>query len=106
MNTWVSKDGRIPESVLEAMWHQIGTYRMWHAEATEREPIDEAHLRARTFAGTPEAVIDQAGSWIQAFPGRDIQVIFRLHYPGMSRGVAEDAMELFSSDVLPALRKL
>ncbi len=112
VNAWVSRDGQIPESVRGAMWHQIGTYMAWHAEdetgrpSVSAPPLDEAVIRARTFAGTPDAVVEQARPWIQEFGHRELHVIFRLHYPGMNREDAAQAMRLFAAEVIPPLKRL
>jgi alkanesulfonate monooxygenase SsuD/methylene tetrahydromethanopterin reductase-like flavin-dependent oxidoreductase (luciferase family) len=110
VNAWVSKDGAIPTSVKHAMWHQIGTYQEWHAHddgiATggQLPPYDEDALRARTIFGAPDDVVDQVRPWISRFAGRDIHVIFRLHYPGMRTADAAPAIRLFAQHVIPQLR--
>lgn len=111
VNAWVSADGRLPDSVRAAMWHQIGTYQVWHAQddgATSEElpPLDEAVIRGRTLIGTPEEVVAQARPWIEEFASRDLHVILRLHYPGMRLADAEPALRLLGSDVIPALRAI
>jgi len=109
-NAWVSPDGSLPDDVRRAMWHQLGTYAVWHARDDGRSvpdelpPIDDDLIRRRTVMGTPGEVTAQARPWLAAFPGRDLHVIVRLHYPGMARDVAERAMRLFARDVIPALR--
>ena len=112
VNTWVSLDGTIPAEVRTAMWHQIGTYRMWHEEddagrpASGFPPIDDAAIAARTVAGTPAEVVDQIRPWVEEFAGRELHVIVRLHYPGMCREEAERAVRLFAAEVIPPLRRL
>ena len=100
VNAWVSPDGALPESVRAAMWHQIGTYAMWHAAddgdpSPTMPPIDDDRLRERTFLGTPAEVVAQASPWVEELGHRELHVIFRLHYPGMRRDEAEPAMRLF-----------
>lgn len=110
VNAWVSRDGRLPDRVRDAMWHQIETYRAWHAAddggPAEPPPLDEARIRARGFIGTPADVVAQAAPWIEEFGGRDLHVIVRLHYPGMSLADAEPAIRLFDTEVRPALEGL
>ena len=109
VNAWVSRNGRISQSVRTAMWHQIGTYMQWHAEddlgaPQPFPPLDEGPILARAFAGTPEAVVEQARPWIEEFGHRELHVIFRLHYPGMRREEAEAALRLFATEVIPPLK--
>jgi probable F420-dependent oxidoreductase len=110
MNAWVSPSGALEDDVRRAMWHQIGMYALWHARDEGRAvsdaipPIDDGVLLRRTFLGTPSEVVAHARPWVDAFAGRDLQLIVRLHYPGMERAVAERAIRLFAAEVMPALR--
>jgi alkanesulfonate monooxygenase SsuD/methylene tetrahydromethanopterin reductase-like flavin-dependent oxidoreductase (luciferase family) len=111
VNGWVSPDGAVPPSVLRAMWHQIGTYMLWHAvddglPSDGPPPLDERRIRERAFLGTPAEVVEQARPWIEAFAGRELHVVVRLHYPGMQRDEAEHAMRLFATEVLSPLKRL
>lgn len=111
INAWVSPDGSLPETVRQAMWHQIGTYAMWHAvddgdPAAQMPPIDDQKIRDRAFIGTPAEVVAEASPWVRAFGNRDLHIIFRLQYPGMHRAEAEAATRLFGSEVIPALKAL
>src|SRR5262249_22264934 len=106
MNAWVSRDGKISDTAMRAMWHQLGTYAMWHRReegdpGAGMPPLDEALIRDRAFIGTPDEVAEQARPWIEAFPGRDLHVIFRLQYPGMDYAEAAEAVELFAAEVNP-----
>jgi alkanesulfonate monooxygenase SsuD/methylene tetrahydromethanopterin reductase-like flavin-dependent oxidoreductase (luciferase family) len=111
MNAWISADGGLPSAVRAAMWHQIGTYATWHAQddgsTSEEVPLlDEAVVRGRTFIGTPEAVVAQVRPWIEEFATRDLHVILRLHYPGMTLADAEPAVRLLGKDVIPELKRI
>jgi probable F420-dependent oxidoreductase len=112
VNAWVSPDGAIPASVRRAMWHQIGTYMAWRAGETPGHPsstlptMDDEVIVARAFAGTPAKVVAQARPWVEEFGHRELHVIMRLHYPGMQRESAEQAMRLFGADVIPHLKRL
>lgn len=112
VNVWVSPDGTLDEEVRRAMWHQIGTYAVWHARdegrsaADELPPIDDDLIRRRTLMGTPAQVVAQARPWVEAFAGRELHAIVRLHYPGMSRDAAERAIRLFAREVIPPLRAI
>jgi alkanesulfonate monooxygenase SsuD/methylene tetrahydromethanopterin reductase-like flavin-dependent oxidoreductase (luciferase family) len=111
MNAWVSRNGKVSDTALKSMWHQIGTYAMWHAQEHGDHsgllpPMDEKLLRERAFLGTPDEVIAQARPWIEAFPNRELHVIFRLQYPGMELAEAEDAIGLFADEVIPRLKNI
>ena len=111
VNAWVSSDGGVPPSVRRAMWHKIGTSLAWHrgerADSAEAVPaLDEAGVSERAFVGTPADLVDQARPWIEAFAGRELEVLFRLYHPGMGLAEAEPAVRLFGAEVIPALRRL
>lgn len=108
VNAWVSADGQLPDDVRAAMWHQIGRYALWHSQdeghvGTALPPIDEERIRARTWMGTPADVLARARPWTDEFGARELHVIVRLHYPGMSFDPAERAVRAFAADVIPAL---
>jgi len=111
VNAWVSSDGTIPDTVRTAMWHQIGTYQAWHAadETGQRSSalprIDDEAIRERTIAGTPADVVRDFRPWVEEFGERDLHVIVRLHYPGMRRQEAEQAVRLFAAQVIPGLSR-
>ena len=108
VNAWVSPDGRLPEEVRAAMWQQIGRYAVWHAQdeghgVTAFPPIDDERIRARTWLGTAAQVLAKARPWTDEFGDRELHVIVRLHYPGMSFDLAEGAIRAFAADVAPGL---
>jgi probable F420-dependent oxidoreductase len=109
VNAWVSPDGRLPDHVRQAMWHQVGAYALWHAQddgsdATDLPALDEDKIRARAWIGTPADVVALASPWVEEFGGRDLHMIVRLHYPGMTYANAVDAISAFGADVIPALK--
>jgi probable F420-dependent oxidoreductase len=109
VNAWVSPDGTVSGDVLQAMWNQVGRYALWHAQddastATDLPPLDEAAIRARAFIGTPAEVTAEARPWVEEFGARDLHMIVRLHYPGMTALDADAAIRSFATDVLPHLR--
>lgn len=111
VNAWVSPDGGLPARVRDALWHGIGTYQLWHARdaggaATALPPLDEALIRARTIAGTPAEVVVALRPWIEEFGGRELEVIVRLHHPGLRLAEVEPAVRAFGAEVIPALRGL
>jgi probable F420-dependent oxidoreductase len=104
---WVAPDGRIPATVLAGMRHVVDTYAAWHAADEGREgPLpaaDEAAVRRRGFMGSPAEVIAQARPWIDEFPGRDLHIVIRLHYPGVDEAESKAQIRRFAGEVIPAL---
>lgn len=111
-NAWVSRDGAVPDHVLAGAWHQLGTYAAWRVpndtpEAAFRLPPPDARaVQERMAAGTPDQVVAAIGPWLEAYGRRDLTVVFRLHYPGMTRAQARPAVELFAQEVMPALKRM
>jgi alkanesulfonate monooxygenase SsuD/methylene tetrahydromethanopterin reductase-like flavin-dependent oxidoreductase (luciferase family) len=110
-NTWVSADGKTPPDVVTGAWHQLGTYIAWEETDTpdapyHLPPVDQRVVDERTPRGSPEQVVEKLGPWIHAFGGRHLTSVYRLHYPGMTYEQAAPAVELFASQVAPALRRL
>jgi alkanesulfonate monooxygenase SsuD/methylene tetrahydromethanopterin reductase-like flavin-dependent oxidoreductase (luciferase family) len=110
-NTWVSAAGRTPDEVVAGAWHQLGTYIAWEKSDTPERPyqlppLDRSLVEERTPAGSPERVLERLGPWIEAFGSRRLTAVYRLHYPGMTYEQAAPAVELFASQVVPALRRL
>lgn len=106
VNGWVSKNGGVPDSVRHAMWNQIGSSIRAHAGAGDRPGIDSEEVRRRGFMGSPAQVTQACRPWIEAFRGRDLHVLFRLHYPGLNGAATQAAVRLFGDEVIPALREL
>lgn len=116
-NAFVTREGEAwgedhPWSLLRAgVAHQLGTYEAWDAGADTPEldrldpmtPPDE-DVRLSTPAGSPEEVLGALLPTVREFGDRDLHVVVRLHYPGMDLETAATAVELFASDVLPALK--
>jgi alkanesulfonate monooxygenase SsuD/methylene tetrahydromethanopterin reductase-like flavin-dependent oxidoreductase (luciferase family) len=69
-------------------------------------PLDRPAVAARMAAGKPEQVVEAIRPWLQAYGRRDLTIVFRLHYPGMTRAQAQPAVELFAQEVIPALKRL
>jgi alkanesulfonate monooxygenase SsuD/methylene tetrahydromethanopterin reductase-like flavin-dependent oxidoreductase (luciferase family) len=107
-NVWVSTDGSVPMHVNEAMWNQIGAYVNWHAgtDGWQLAPMDESDIRRRAFIGTPAEIVEQVRPWIEAFPGRELHLLFRLQYPGLASSEVEEAISLFGREVIPELRRM
>jgi probable F420-dependent oxidoreductase len=111
-NAFVWEDDADAWSVVrEGAAHQLGVYPAWGAGADtpgrpfEVAPPDEETLRRFTPAGDRHAVVRALRPIVDAFAGRDeFHLVVRLHYPGMDFDTAARAVELFGSDVLPALK--
>ena len=107
-NLWVADDGLVPLHVRKAMWNQIGAYVNWHAgtDGWQLAPMDESDIRRRAFLGTPAEIVEQVRPWIEAFPGRELHLLFRLQYPGLAYSEVEESISLFGREVIPELRRL
>jgi alkanesulfonate monooxygenase SsuD/methylene tetrahydromethanopterin reductase-like flavin-dependent oxidoreductase (luciferase family) len=111
-NAWVSSDGALPEHVAAGAWHQLGTYAAWRVPNDTPEapyqlpPLDPRAVRERMAAGTPDRVVAAMHPWLEEYGRRDLHIVFRLHYPGMSRAQAQPAVELFAQEVIPALKQM
>jgi probable F420-dependent oxidoreductase len=99
-------------TVRSGVRHQLGMYEAWDADADtpghDDEPVpegDEGLDRAATATGTVEEVVRALRPGVEAFGhGRDVELIVRLHYPGMAFDTAARAVELFGERVIPALK--
>jgi len=111
-NAWVSKDGEVPDHVVAGGWHQYGTYATWRIPTDTPEapyklgPVDRETVVTNMAHGTPDQVLDKMRPWLEAHGSRDLHIVFRLHYPGMTRAQAQPAVELFASEVIPQLKRL
>jgi probable F420-dependent oxidoreductase len=116
-NVFVSRDGDAwqdgpPWSELRTgVAQQLGAYEAWDAggdtpELDRLDPVmpSEDDLRLSTPAGSPEQVLGALLPLAREFGKRDLHLVVRLHYPGMDLETAAAAVELFASDVLPALK--
>lgn len=116
-NVFVTRDGDPwrdgePWTLLRAgVAQQLGAYEAWDAGADTPEfdgldPVmpSEEDLRLSTPAGSPEEVLGRLLPIAREFGDRDLHLVVRLHYPGMDLDTAASAVELFASDVLPALK--
>ena len=99
------------EVLREGVTQQLGAYSAWGEghDTPERDELaptaDAGETRRWTFAGEPEEVIAALKPMIAKHADRDeLHMVIRLHYPGMDLATAARAVELFASDVMPALR--
>ena len=112
-NAWVAPGGEDAwAQVRDGVIHQWGAYEAWDAghdtpahDSMEPAVADEAAARAATAAGTPEEVVRRLRPIVEEFGRRaNLDLVVRLHYPGMDFDTAARAVELFGEHVIPALR--
>jgi probable F420-dependent oxidoreductase len=112
-NAFVARDGEDAwAKVRDGVNHQIGVYAAWRAGAdTPENPaltvpdVGDETLKSLTIHGTPAEVLSELEPIANAFAGREeFHLIVRLHYPGMDHETAREAVELFGTEVLPALK--
>lgn len=112
-NAFVSTEADPWSGIAEAVAHRVGAYDAWDegADTPERDELDIpppnlVDLRASVPVGSPDEVIEALRPLIAPFAGRpQLDLIVRLHYPGMGLEAASRAVELFGAEVAPALRE-
>jgi probable F420-dependent oxidoreductase len=113
-NAYVTRD---PERdwpmVRDGVGHQLGVYAGWRAGSDvegrplEVRPPKEEDIRRTTAFGTPEEVVrflDPVARILAGYP--ESHLILRLHYPGMTKEPAAEAIDLLASEVAPGLRQI
>lgn len=110
-NAFVWEEGDAWEVVREGVAHQLGVYPAWSAGADTPgrsllvKPPPEEALRQTTPAGDRHAVLRALRPIVDAFASREeFHFVVRLHYPGMDFDTAGRSIELFGTEVLPALK--
>jgi probable F420-dependent oxidoreductase len=111
-NVVVSRDGSEWRVAGAGVAHQLGAYAAWEAgsdtpdvDRLELPPPDEESMLEWTAAGTPADVASRLRPLVQSFGERaELELIVRLHYPGMNLEDASTMLEVFAEAVLPALR--
>jgi probable F420-dependent oxidoreductase len=111
-NAFVWNDGDAWEVVRDGAAHQLGVYAGWREGTDTPEhpelkimPPDEQTLREMTPAGDTHEIIKTLRPLVDAFASRDeFHLVVRLHYPGMDRDTAARSIELFGTEVIPALK--
>ena len=106
---WVSRDGSVSDEVKQAVWNAQGTYVAWAQSDTpdaplRLPPINHAMLDSVLQRGTPEQLAERLRQWIDVAPGRDLELVVRVHFPGMRYDQSAPAIELFAQEVIPRLR--
>jgi len=113
VNAFVSEDGTDAwDRAREGVLHQLGAYEAWDAghdtpshDSLEAAVADEQAARRGTAAGTPDDVAHALRPIVSALGSRrELDLVVRLHYPGMDLDTAAAAVELFGERVLPALK--
>ena len=112
-NTWISEPGtdwwaEISPGVI----HQLGMYEAWDQrhdtpahDSAEPTVADEAAARAGVAGGTADEVIQRLRPVVEEFGHRaNLDLVVRLHYPGMTFDAAARAVERFGETVIPALK--
>jgi len=102
-------DGWLP--VREGVLHQWGSYEAWadghdtpEHDSLEPSVTDEEAARRATVTGSPREVAERLTAVVEPWRDRDVELVVRLHYPGMALAPAARAVELFAEHVIPALR--
>jgi alkanesulfonate monooxygenase SsuD/methylene tetrahydromethanopterin reductase-like flavin-dependent oxidoreductase (luciferase family) len=110
-NAFVVREGDGWPIVRDGVLHQWGSYEAWAEghdtpdhDSLEPTVEDEEAARRATPAGTPAEVAERLAALIDPLRDRDVELIVRLHYPGMDLEPAAAAVALFGEHVLPALR--
>ncbi|HEX6130550.1 MAG TPA: LLM class flavin-dependent oxidoreductase [Actinomycetota bacterium] len=110
-NAFVVEEGDAWAAVRAGVVHQWGAYDAWARgdDTPARDRLDavledDDVARRATDAGTPAAVAERLTAAVAPWRGRDVEVVVRLHYPGMDLEPAARAVALFGEHVLPALR--
>ena len=100
------------QAVRAGAQYEWGTYEAWERgdDTPDRDElravIDQPEpVRTATATGTPEEVALRLRPAVDAFADRaELDLVVRLHYPGMSFDDAARAVELFGERVIPALK--
>ena len=110
-NAFGWEEGDAWEVVRDGAAHQLGVYGGWRGDSDtpghdmEVLPPPDEQLRELTPAGDRHEVIRALRPIVEAFADRpEFHLVVRLHYPGMDGETAGRAVELFGTEVLPALK--
>ena len=110
-NAFAWEEGDAWKVVRDGVAHHLGTYAGWGqggdtpGRGFEIAPPPDEVLQQTTPHGTPAQVVRQLRPLVDAFADRkEYHLIVRLAYPGMDDETARRAVEVFGSEVLPALK--
>lgn len=110
-NAFVTNDGDAWPIVRDGVLHQWGSYEAWanghdtpEHDSLEPSVSDEDAARLATVTGSPREVAERLAAVVEPWRDRGVELVVRLHYPGMELAPAAEAVELFAEHVVPALR--
>jgi probable F420-dependent oxidoreductase len=112
-NAWIAEPGTDRWAEVRAgVVHQLGMYEAWAQghdtpshDSAEPTVADEDAVRAGTVGGSAEEIIQRLRPVIEEFGHRaNLDLVVRLHYPGMAFDTAARAIERFGELVIPALK--
>jgi probable F420-dependent oxidoreductase len=113
LNAWVTDPANDWwAQVRDGVVHQLGMYEAWYADhdtpshdSAEPTVADEAAAKSATVGGSADEVIQRLRPLVEEFGHRaNLDLVVRLHYPGMAFDTAARATELFGEKVIPALK--
>jgi probable F420-dependent oxidoreductase len=112
VDAFVSSDPGAWAEIEDAVAYRQAAYDAWDegADTPERDalqiaPPDPEALRRSVPVGTPGQVAEALRPLVAPFADRaELDLIVRLHFPGMEVGPSRRAVELFAAEVAPALR--
>ncbi len=91
--------------------HQFLAYARWKKEdaglTVSREDEQEAVRNGRMLmlAGDPRTLVSGLGPWIDVLlPRCPLNLVVKMHYPGVGESRTIEALELFAKEVMPQLK--
>jgi alkanesulfonate monooxygenase SsuD/methylene tetrahydromethanopterin reductase-like flavin-dependent oxidoreductase (luciferase family) len=103
-NVFVTSDGSIPTCVAEGLQRQVVMYT--RSEGDNEVEHDPRVLQSKSVLGDPAAVTAELRPWVERYGDRQLHLVVRLHYPGMTFADTAPAVELFARSVMPTLRAM
>jgi alkanesulfonate monooxygenase SsuD/methylene tetrahydromethanopterin reductase-like flavin-dependent oxidoreductase (luciferase family) len=92
--------------------HQFLAYARWKKEdaglTVSREDEQEAVRNGRMLmlAGDPRTLVSRLGPWIDVLlPRCPLNLVVKMHYPGVGESRTVEALKLFAKEVMPALKR-
>jgi probable F420-dependent oxidoreductase len=113
VDAFVSTDPDPWAEIVDGVAYRHAAYDAWdegadtpERDALEAAPPDPEELRRSVPVGTPGYVVEALRPLVAPFADRaELDLIVRLHYPGMDVGASRRAVEMFAAEVAPALRE-
>jgi alkanesulfonate monooxygenase SsuD/methylene tetrahydromethanopterin reductase-like flavin-dependent oxidoreductase (luciferase family) len=110
VNAFVSKSD--PWAIIgDGVDHQFVAYARWKKEDAglamapedEREAVRNGRLLM--LAGDPGTLVSSLGPWIDVLlPHCPLNLVVKMHYPGVGESRTIEALELFAKEVMPQLK--